>query len=309
MYITIDGGTTNTRLSLFDCTVKDTVRLNMGARLGLSDKEGFFGGIRKSIYELLDKNGLSENDISAVLASGMITSEGGLLKVDHVPAPAGIKELNKGIKEAKFPEIFPQSFYFIPGVRMFGDNFANTDVMRGEETEVTGIRHMMDIKEAGTFILPGSHSKLIFTDENGTIYDFFTAMTGEMIASLSSGTILAQNIDLKNARINDMLYEGCEYTWAQGLNKSLFKVRILSSFLGADKDDAYSFFMGCVLADEIRAVKASEAKSVYIAGKAQIKEAEAMLLKRLTDKNVIMVPDRISDAATSFGMVRIFDRV
>ncbi len=303
MYITLDGGTTNTRINLFDDTVIDSIKINMGARLGLTDKKGLYNGIKEAIKELLLRNNLSEKDIQHIIASGMITSEGGLLKVDHVPAPAGLKELNEGMKKIQIPEITEIPFVFVPGVRLYGKTYADTDVMRGEETELFGINKLMNIKGAAAYILPGSHSKLIFTDENERICDFFSALTGEMIASLSSGTILSANIDLKNAKVNDMLFEGYTYALENGINKALFKVRILANFMNGTNDDAYSFFLGIILSDEIEAVKRSDAKNVYIAGRAQIKEAEALLLKRFTDKNVVLVPDEYAEMATSVGMV------
>ena len=305
MYITLDGGTTNTRINLFDGTVIDSIKINMGARLGLTDKLGLYNGIKEAIKDLLARNNLSEKDIEHIIASGMITSEGGLLKVDHVSAPAGVIELNKGIKITKMPEITEIPFAFVPGVRLNGETYADTDVMRGEETELFGINELMGITGEAAYILPCSHSKLIFTDKNEKICTFFSALTGEMIAALSSGTILSANIDLKNAKVNDLLYEGYSYALENGINKALFKVRILANFMNGTNDDAYSFFLGIILADEVEAVKKSSAINVYIAGRAQIKEAEALLLKRFTDKNVILVPDEYAEIATSVGMVKV----
>ena len=47
-------------------------------------------------------------------------------------------------------------------------------------------------------------------------------------------------------------------------------------------------------------------QNVYIAGRAQIKEAEALLIKKYTDKNVITVPDEYSSCATSVGMAEVY---
>ena len=307
MYITIDGGTTNTRINLFDERVLDTVKIDMGARLGINDKQGLFNGIKNAINTLLSRNNLTEADIKVILAAGMITSEGGLLKVDHVSAPAGLAELNKSVVKANIPEITSIPFVFVAGIRLFGETFGDTDVMRGEEVEIFGINKLMNIKGEAAYILPGSHSKLIFTDENENICDFFTAMTGEMIASLSKNTILASSIDFNEAKLNDMLYEGYTYTQKNGINKALFKVRILSNFMSGTKDDAYSFFLGAVLKDEVEQVIFSKAQKVYIAGKAQIKEAEALLLKRFSQKEIICVPDEFSSVATSYGMKEVFE--
>lgn len=307
MYITIDGGTTNTRISLFDGKVADAVKIDMGARLGIEDKEGLFQNVKNAINTLLTRNNLTEKDVEVIITAGMITSEGGLLKVDHLAAPAGLKELNGALIKKSIPEITSIPFAFVPGIRLFGESFGTTDVMRGEEVEIFGINKLMNIKGEAAYILPGSHSKLIFTDENERVYDFFTAMTGEMIASLSKNTILASSIDFNEAKLNDMLYEGYTYTQKNGINKALFKVRILSNFMSGTRDDAYSFFLGAVLKDEVEQVILSKAQKVYIAGKAQIKEAEALLLKKFSEKEIICVPDEISSVATSYGMKEVFE--
>ena len=307
MFVTVDGGTTTTRLNLFDDNVLDTVKLDMGARLGARDKSAFYKAVKDALDTLLSKNGLAQSDVEAIIASGMITSEGGLMSVAHIPAPAGIVELGAAVVRADIKEISHIPFYFVPGVRIFDDFYGNIDVMRGEETELRGLIKLLKVSEKAVFVLPGSHSKIIFTDDDGRINSFFTAMTGEMIASLASGTILEKSIDLKNSNLNDMLYEGYSYASKEGIAKALFKVRIISHFASGTMDDAYSFFMGVILASEIDAIARSDAREVYIGGRKQIKDAEALLIKRFTDKSVVVIPDEIVDIATSVGMVEIYN--
>ena len=49
------------------------------------------------------------------------------------------------------------------------------------------------------------------------------------------------------------------------------------------------------------------ANRVVIGGKAQIKAAEALLLKRLSEKEVICVSDEAASTAPAVGAVRIFE--
>lgn len=66
----------------------------------------------------------------------MITSDAGLLNVPHITAPAGKTELSESKKGMLFDEIFHLPVTFIPGIKVLGENLLDTDVMRGEETEV-----------------------------------------------------------------------------------------------------------------------------------------------------------------------------
>ena len=89
MIITIDGGTTNTRISLVsDKTIRDRITTRVGARDSL-DGTPLRETVRDGIKELLARNRLSENDITAVALSGMIGRESGLKDIPHILAPAG----------------------------------------------------------------------------------------------------------------------------------------------------------------------------------------------------------------------------
>ena len=182
MIITIDGGTTNTRISLVsDKTIRDRIKTRVGARDSL-DGTPLRETVRDGIKELLARNRLSENDITAVALSGMIGSESGLKDIPHILAPAGKEELRQAAVRADMPEITGIPMYFIPGVRTFGtDAFTQNmsaaeicrsatdcDIMRGEETELVGITEGLpcDLGETTAVILPGSLLKLKRRQDN-----------------------------------------------------------------------------------------------------------------------------------------------
>ena len=304
-YITVDGGTTNTRLTLVsDGRCVDTVRYNVGARANADDSTLLKNAVKEGIFALLNRNNLTEKDITRVLASGMITSEFGLCKLDHLIAPAGIKELHDTMHETLFPDISAIPFVFIRGVRTTVDLLENTDMMRGEETELFGLRDTLN----GVYILPGSHSKIINVDENGKISTFKTELTGEMIAALSQNTVLKSTVDLSVEKYSEeYLLKGYRYCNEFGINEALFKVRVLGNLMGADKVQTYSFFMGVVLSAEINTVLKTNPKTVTVGGKKQIKEATVALLKATTDAEIISVPDSAVDSSSALGAVRIFE--
>ena len=264
--------------------------------------------IKNAIECLLNRNEIVEKDVVCILASGMITSEFGICNLEHIKTPAGIDELHNTMHKTVLEEITDIPFVFIRGVKMGGDSFEDTDIMRGEETELIG---MIDADYGKCiYILLGSHSKIIKTDNFGKICDFSTMLTGEMIASLSCQTILKDAIDLKVSDINsEYLLKGYDYCKSNGLNKALFKTRILKNIFGCDKDEIYSFFLGTVLCGELEQIINCDAKTVVIGGKAQIKNATSIILKNRDNRKIISLDDNTVNFSTSLGAIRIYENI
>ena len=306
-YITIDGGTTNTRISLVqNREIIQTEKLNIGARASIDSKELLKNGIKEAITKILADNNLSESQIECILASGMITSEFGICPLEHIATPAGINELHNNMHKTYIQEISGIPFIFIRGVKTNCENIDSADMMRGEETELMGIINL----EYGKciYILPGSHSKIIETDDSGRITDFSTMLTGEMIAALSKETILKDAVDLSVSEVNSKyLLMGYDYSKKAGINKALFKVRILKNIFKCSKEEVYSFFMGAVLYGEIDQVIKSNAKTVVLGGKTQIKNAMAEILRNKDDKKIVLLDENTVDNSTSLGMIRIYE--
>ncbi|MBQ9112932.1 MAG: 2-dehydro-3-deoxygalactonokinase [Clostridia bacterium] len=305
-YITIDGGTTNTRVALVeDNKVLRAVKGNVGARKSMSGNDELVRFIKDAISDLLSEYSLCEDDITCVLASGMITSEFGLYELPHISAPAGAKELHDSIKRHDIPEICSLPFYFIPGVRLTGERLEDFDMMRGEETELFGL--LEDPRDC-VCVLPGSHSKIIVTDENGRITRFFTMLTGEMIAALSGNTILRDAVDLSISEIDEArLSEGCVYTLENGINEALFKVRVQKNLLGRAPAETYSFFIGAVLAGEIKKIMAIPSARIVLGGKSQLKTATASLLRDMCPEKITVADDTLVDGSTFLGQVKVFE--
>lgn len=307
LFFTLDGGTTNTRISLVrDGEILRTLRISLGARAGIEGTEPLRSALKDAIADLLLQYGYTEEDVTCIIASGMITSELGLYPLPHLIAPVGIRELKSGMKRVSLNEITSIPFCFIPGVKIMDDDLSRTDMMRGEETELMGILH--DGGESCVYILPGSHSKIIRTDADGRITDFSTLLTGEMAQALAQNTILKDAVDLSTDEIDSKaLLAGFDLCRKQGLNKALFKTRVLKNLFGATPRETYSFFLGAVLCPEIDEILRYDAKVLIIGGREQLKEALACLLSHTTEKQVIPLTREEVDRSVTLGMLRIFD--
>lgn len=305
-YITIDGGTTNTRVSLVcDMKILDVQKYAVGAKVG-SENKILKNTVKDAVNQILSDNNLKESDITRILASGMITSEGGLCNLEHLVVPCGINELSSSMYETAIDEISSIPFVFVRGVKMCGETLEDTDMMRGEETELIGLDE--SLRSDCLYVMPGSHSKLVFTDSKGRISHFSTELTGELIAAVAGGTILNNSIDLKNSKPDfRALCNGYEYCKNHGMNSALFKVRILDKLLGKSSDEVFGFFLGVILAPEIENIINSNAKKVIICGKEELKTPTAMLVRKYCDKEVREVCADVALNAATIGIVRIFE--
>jgi len=305
-YITIDGGTTNTRIYLVsDNKVVQTVKLSIGAKDNADGSDNYKTQIKDSIQKILKDNSLETRNIECILASGMITSEYGLYNLPHIETPAGIEELHNGLHKTVFSEICEIPFVFIPGVVTKSSDFEETDMMRGEETEIFGFD--TDKISDSLYILPGSHSKWIIIDTNGKISSIKTMLTGEMIATLSNNTILKDAIDLSvDSFCVEYLQKGYDYANNYGINEALFKVRILKNKFNLGKIQLYSFFMGAVLHGEIKRAEKTNVKRIIVGGKRILRECTVALLKNVVKAEIIDAGD-FSETTTPYGAVKIFE--
>lgn len=303
-YITVDSGTTNTRLRLVcNGVVTDTLRYAVGARTVVQGRPVLRETLREGIAALLQKNGKTEADITRILAAGMITSEFGLVELPHITTPAGIKELHAALYETVMPDISAIPIVFVRGVRTPCTDLENADVMRGEEAELAGLW-----QGEGVYILPGSHSKHIETDAQGCITGFATLFSGEMLAALAQDTILRDAVDLSlEASDEEFLLQGYRCSAEKGINEALFKVRLLKTVFHRTPQQILSFYLGAVLCGEIQSLLARAPKRICIGGKGAIRRPMATLLGTLSDAAIICIEEQTAETASARGMVQIYE--
>lgn len=302
-YITVDGGTTNTRIYLVQGgKVVDSIKCGIGATAG---KSALCETLKSGIAKLLCDNNLAERNIEKVLLSGMITSEFGLCELPHTTVPAGIKELKKGSKEMLFEDICNIPFVFVPGVKTDCATPISADMMRGEEAEVMGLASIYG--DTAAYLLPGSHSKLVIL-RKGKITSIKTMMTGEMIAALSQNTILKDSVNLSEEQYTtEYLLMGYDYTEKLGINEALFKTRILKNLFSAPADKSYAYFLGVVLYSEVKAIISSGVENVVIGGRSVLKKALSEIISAKTDISVTVASDDEVLSSTALGIIKIYE--
>ena len=306
-YITIDGGTTNTRINLvLGGKVVGAVKMSIGAKHNVSGNAEYKRQIKAAIKTLLDNNGIAEGNICSILCSGMITSEYGLSELPHTDLPCGIKKLHDTMQRTKIEDISPIPFVFVRGIKADCTSIATSDMMRGEETELMGLSESLSANNL--YVLPGSHSKHIMTDDAGRICDFHTEFTGELIEAVAKNTILKDIIMLDYADLDfASLQEGFEYCCENGVNAAFFKVRTLKTLFGYSLLECTSFFIGAAMCSEIKNIIKSDAKKVVIGGRKQLRQSMEYLIKENSGKEVFAVSEEDSANATTYGIIKIFE--
>lgn len=295
MYITIDGGTSNTRVYAVE---NRKVKLISKAAVGAHNPDG----LRRFLKETI--SAIDAGRINAIIASGMITSASSLLEVRHIPAPAGIRELHAAMQEVLFPDICSVPFTFIPGVKIDSGKIENADIMRGEETELTGLG---EISANTAYILPGTHSKCILTDKNGRICSFFTMLTGELLEAVKKSTIIGKSFEYFESFDEKSLSGGFEYASENGINETLFKCRIMDILLGKSQTEIYSFCLGAVLSGELSRIAKVKADRFVFGGKRTLRIPESLLFEKYFEKTTVCLDDSMCDNAAPLGAVKIYE--
>ena len=68
------------------------------------------------------------------------------------------------------------------------------DIMRGEEVEVMALLSHFAPGKPYLLVLPGSHMKFVSVDREDRITGCLTSISGELLAAITTGTILADAV-------------------------------------------------------------------------------------------------------------------
>lgn len=264
--ICIDAGTTNTRVWL---TVDDRMIARARAGVGVRDtaRDRSSERLRDALRELIDQvrddardQGFAESP-ECVIAAGMITSPLGLAEVPHVPTPAGLNDLAEATRQYNFPEITDLPILLIPGARSGPrrcdqETVGTTDVMRGEETLLIGLHALGLLAPQSTLLNLGSHWKVIEFDQYARVGSSVTSMTGELIHTAQTQTILAGSVPQTRPDVIDRAWfeAGMREQRRSGLARALFCVRLLEQGSDGSPEQRLSFLIGAFLASDMDAM-------------------------------------------------------
>jgi len=254
----IDGGTTHTRAwAAVGDRVVAAAQVEAGARDGAraGGTSRLAEAVRRLILEVESRCRAGERPALAV-AAGMIGSPQGLVEVPHVEAPAGVRELARAAPCHVLPEVTPLRIVFVPGVRTGGsraatrETVAESDVMRGEEVLALGLVRRGPLAGGGVLLSLGSHWKAVHVDAEGRVARSVSTLSGELIESARSHTILASSLPSEWPAVlpPDWLAAGVRDGRRHGLPRAYYEVRLLDQRVASEPADRLAFLVGATVA-------------------------------------------------------------
>ena len=259
-FLSCDWGTSSFRLKLVEtdtlCTLSE-VQNNKGISSTFSswkqsgteqDRFLFFAEVIKSSIAVLESKLSKSLSGIPIIISGMASSSLGMINLPYQQLPFKTDGSNLKLQYVKATLDFEHDVVVISGV------CSETDVMRGEETQLIGSVHD-DIQQEHVFIFPGTHSKHIMVKTN-SVTAFKTYMTGELFALLSTNGTLAEAVDVKRAVMDEKsiqsFKQGVEDTVKSNLLHSLFMVRTRFLLQNNSKELNYSYLSGLLIGHEVK---------------------------------------------------------
>ena len=266
--ITVDGGTSNTRTYLWTAGGKILTHRSqaIGAKTSAinGSNQPWKQAIHDMIESMLTEYGISEDYVQGVYMSGMLTSDLGILEVPHLTAPVSMKNYHEHLVRVHLPEVFSKEIVLIPGIKNTLsnpeslDSLRTFDIMRGEETETYALIKQYGSDQNTIYILPGSHNKYVFIDENCTVLATSTTLSGELLNSIVNDTIVASSVDhgfpsMEHYNL-EMIQYGCEMHRKEGFGRALFLTRLFDRFGSQSKYNLQNYVLGIVLESDLTAL-------------------------------------------------------
>ena len=327
-WIALDGGTTNTRASLVrEGRIETTVK----AAAGVRDTQGAsINPVKEAVVscvtQLLERH-CDSSDTVRIVASGMLGSEAGLTNVRHVAAPATAADLARGSVVWTDQRLAGFPLRILPGVitgrspdaSLSWESSMSMDIMRGEETQVWGIRERLEktapeiVTRPWLLLWPGSHTKLIAVEADGTILGSYTTLAGETYAALKSGTLLSRSVsETPVDRIDDTILETAAHEVRKhGLLRAAFWTRIADVTGSLDQSGRSAWLSAIVTAEDVETLLRhkwlSEERfgTLLVGGEGGRQKAYVKLTTARIGERAKALDNAISDEAAALGAVRL----
>lgn len=280
MFVVIDCGSTTTRLYFLrgdEVVIKGEVPFGVNSTVATGSNSKLKQGIADEITKLLAANELSISDVRFAIASGMITSNLGLLEVPHLVAPVQIDDLAKFAEQRRDPDILPLDLpiIFIPGIKNSVDeggweNIRKIDLMRGEEAQAVGVLNQYKPSLPCNIIELGSTTKLIHIDSNGCIAGSITTLSGQVYGAVLKETFIGASVktDVQGAGVfsEQILKAAYECVQQSGLLRTLLFTRFIQFSLPTTVEERRFFCEAAIASDDMRLFNDAEEKGFDLTG-------------------------------------------
>ena len=224
-----DSGTSNTRAYLLD----REFRICDSAKRAVGSKDSAIAGTNrvliegmKALYDqVLAANSLTDGDVEAIYASGMVTSPYGLKEVPHLVLPMTVRDFADSLYPFHEDTCFHRDIFLVPGLKTLSDDFSFVNNLRGEEIEIIGaleeLKAERDVENV-VMLMPGSHTHGIYI-QGDQITGIISNFTGELFYALKQDTILSPVLTSDSLELDEaMVRKGIENLERFGFNRALY---------------------------------------------------------------------------------------
>lgn len=186
-----------------------------------------------------------------VIASGMVTSSYGWEEVPYATLPFHLDGRNlRPVKPAGTES--GRDVFLVGGV------CSETDIMRGEECELIGLRAMPSLGPMMAhchILLPGTHTKIVHV-ENRQVTGFDTHLTGELYALLLEHSVLKLSLEAQPEAPLDhsAVRQGVRDAAERPLTHALFSIRVRDVLRSENGPAARGYLNGLLLGTELQAL-------------------------------------------------------
>lgn len=273
MFAVIDCGTTTTRIYIVDKEKKIVAsgRTKVGVRdtsiTGSRDK--LRNGVTDLFFKVLEENQIPDEQVKFAIASGMITSEIGLIDIPHLVAPVGLQQLAEGIEKVDDESVLPigRPVYFVRGVRNhYPDNarardLRQVDFMRGEEVQCIGIMESRKVPFPCNLVALSSHTKIMYINENRQIEASNTTISGQLYEALNNATNIGKSIiPIKGEKAGGYSFEelvevAMDCVEHAGLARTMLMPRFLQVLMQSSGNERQLFIDAAIAADDLHAFR------------------------------------------------------
>lgn len=270
MFAIIDCGTTMTRIYISD---GKRILASGRKKIGVRDtsitgsRDALRNGVTELFFEVLENSGISDADVSFAIASGMITSEIGLIEIPHLVAPVGLEQLTRGIVKVTDPQVLPirRPVYFIPGIRNDypmppkAQDLRQVDFMRGEEVQCIGILNTHSLPTPCNIVALSSHTKVMYINAEGQITASSTTISGQFFEALLSSTSIGKSITEQSGEesggysYEELVRIATDCVRHAGLGRTCMMPRFLQVLMRSDSQERRTFIDAAIAADDLNA--------------------------------------------------------
>ena len=287
-FISIDWGTTNLRMYLVALPSLEVIKstkdlqgiksLHLKAKNEQQDVSVF---LKSYLIMQLQKAFGSLPKAIPIIVSGMASSKLGLFDLPYAKLPQDLSHPKLQIKQSQLKN---HPLYVISGLS------TKDDILRGEETQLIGLHHLLSINTSSTIIIPGTHSKHMFCEE-GVLTQFKTYMTGELFELLTKHSVLEYAVSPPENKepLWDAFTEGVSAVEHESILHNIFTVRVKQVLENLDGVSNYYYLSGLLIGAEILALKIEVKQHIYVFASGVLSQCYEIAIKTLLPENTVEV--------------------